>query len=235
MTAVLRYPGSELDLFQLATHWKVYLAHQIRPFLGRQVLEVGAGIGATTRALCSAAQRRWLMLEPDPDLAEHLTRLVAYGEVPPQCEVAKGTIEDLSNRDRYDSVLYIDVLEHIPDDQRELALAVDRLKPGGHLIVLAPAHQWLYSPFDKAIGHFRRYSRHSLAAAAPQETQLVRMRYLDAAGLLASLGNAILLRRATPTESQVLLWDRVLVRASRLLDPWLGYRIGKSVLGIWRR
>lgn len=234
MTAVLRYPGTELELFQRATQWKAYLAQQIRPFLGSHVLEVGAGIGATTKILCSAHQTRWVMLEPDPELAAQLVGQVAQGRLSRQCQVTVGTIQHLPDQDRYDSVLYIDVLEHIREDRQELALAVKRLRPGGYLIVLSPAHQWLYSPFDEAIGHCRRYDRHTLAATAPPTAQLLRMRYLDAAGLLASLANAMLLRRAAPTTAQVLFWDRILVPASRVLDRCFRYRVGKSVLGIWR-
>jgi hypothetical protein len=79
----------------------------------------------------------------------------------------------------------LDVLGHIEDDDAELRLAARYLRKGGHLIVLAPAHQFLYSPFDGAIGHFRRHCRRSLRAAAPPELSFVLLRYLDSAGLMA--------------------------------------------------
>jgi hypothetical protein len=103
------------------------------------------------------------------------------------------------------------------------------------VIVLAPAHPWLFTPFDRAIGHFRRYTRRTLAAAAPEELRVEKLIYLDSVGLVASLGNRVLLNSSHPSHGQIQTWDRTMVPLSRLLDPLLGHRAGKSVLGIWRR
>jgi hypothetical protein len=137
--------------------------------------------------------------------------------------------------ERFDTILYIDVLEHIEDDRAELAASGARLRPGGHIVVLAPAHQWLYSPFDKAIGHFRRYSKPSLLATAPPGLLAVAAYYLDAVGVAASLANRVLLRASLPTYAQIVFWDRVLVPCSRAIDPMLARSVGKSVVAIWTR
>ena len=146
-----------------------------------------------------------------------------------------GTLADLEDRDRFDTILYMDVLEHIDDDRAELALAADRLRPGGQLIVLAPAHQWLFTPFDAAIGHYRRYTKRMLRAAAPAAMRPIRLAYLDAAGMLASLGNRLVLKSAMPNPGQIAVWDRFLVPCSRWIDPMLGYTLGKSVLAVWTK
>src|SRR5262249_19702357 len=91
---------------------------------------------------------------------------------------------------------------------------------------------WLFTPFDAAIGHFRRYAKGTLRAAAPAGLPLVRLAYLDAAGMLASLGNRLVLRSAVPTPAQIAVWDRFLVPFSRWIDPMVGYSIGKSVLAV---
>ena len=67
------YIGSELELFSHASNWKAYHARLIRPYLGDEVLEVGAGIGATTASLYSGNQKRWVCLEPDLALARWRT------------------------------------------------------------------------------------------------------------------------------------------------------------------
>jgi hypothetical protein len=115
-----------------------------------------------------------------------------------------------------------------------MARAAARLNPGGTVIVLSPAHPFLFTPFDTAIGHFRRYTRNSLQSAAPETLQVEKLIYLDAAGMLASAANRLLLQSAMPTEGQILTWDRMLVPVSRVIDPIFGGRVGKSVLGIWR-
>lgn len=230
-----RYVGQELALFAQAANWKDYVRATLRPILGRRVLEVGAGIGASTRALCAGAEERWLCLEPDPEQAAHIRSLIDDGALPACCAVEVGTVSDLPPAPAFDTVLYLDVLEHIADDAAELARAAERVVPGGRVVVLSPAHPWLFSAFDEAVGHVRRYTRRTLQAAAPAGWTCERLDYLDAAGLLASAANRALLRRALPTPSQLALWDGVLVRLSRRLDARLGFRLGKSILGVWRR
>lgn len=167
-------------------------------------------------------------------MAERLREAIARGELPACCQAWAGTVRDLPSDARFDAILYVDVLEHVRDDAAELVAAAGALSPGGALIVLAPAHGWLYSPFDRAIGHYRRYTRRSLAAVGPPGLRLVVLRYLDSVGLLASAGNRFVLRKSTPTAGDIARWDQLMVPVSRWLDPWLGFRIGKSVLGVWR-
>jgi hypothetical protein len=93
--------------------------------------------------------------------------------------------------------------------------------------------QWLYSPFDGAIGHYRRYSRQSLERAIPAGFERVAVKYLDCAGVLLSLANRLLLRSAYPTRKQIEVWDRAVVPVSRRLDPLIGFAAGKSILGVW--
>jgi SAM-dependent methyltransferase len=225
-----QYAGSELELFEKARNWKAYWRAQIAAFVRGEVLEVGAGIGANTLTLASLDYTRWTCLEPDAALASRI--VLPQGG---RHQHVIGTIDDLSSEAKFDAILYIDVLEHIEDDRAEMARAAARLKPGGAVIVLSPAHPFLFTPFDAAIGHFRRYTRASLAASAPESLRVEKLVYLDAAGMLASAANRLLLQSAMPTERQILTWDRLLVPVSRLIDPIFAGRVGKSVLGIWRR
>jgi len=224
------YEGSELDLFEKARNWKAYWRTHIREFIRGDVLEVGAGIGANTVTLADLDYKTWTCLDPDAGLAARVA-------LPPggRHQEAIGTIDDLPANARFDSILYIDVLEHIEDDRAEMARAAARLNPGGTIIVLSPAHPFLFTPFDAAIGHFRRYTRSSLRAAVPVFLRAEKLIYLDAAGMLASAANRLLLSSAMPTERQILTLDRLLIPVSRIIDPIFAGRLGKSVLGIWRR
>lgn len=227
------YVGTELDAFEHATNWKRYWGASIAASIRGDVLEVGAGTGTNTASLVTPAATSWTALEPDEALAARIAGRLDPQRVP--VTVVVGTVGDLPPGQVFDTILYIDVLEHIDDDRAELARAVDRLRPGGRVIVLAPAHQWLYSPFDRAIGHYRRYNARMLRALAPAGARLAQLYYLDAVGLFASAANAALLRSAMPTVSQVRFWDRVLVRCSTWVDPLLGRSIGKSIVGVWER
>jgi 2-polyprenyl-3-methyl-5-hydroxy-6-metoxy-1,4-benzoquinol methylase len=229
------YVGNELALFAEASRWKMYLSAQLRPFLGVEVLEVGAGIGATTGLLCSPAQQRWVALEPDSRLATLAVQRFSTDPAWRACQVRIGTLDVVPASEQFDSILYVDVLEHIEDDAGEVSRAAGHLKPGGHLVVLAPAHQSLFSPFDAAIGHFRRYSASSLKAVGPPGLTLTRLRYLDSVGLIASAANRLLLRQWMPSAAQIQTWDRLMVPISRAIDPLIGFTAGKSVLAVWRR
>lgn len=236
--AELRHAGGELELFAGARSWKRYFTDVLAPHLCGHVLEVGAGMGSTLRALSQApAVRAWTALEPDPELRlrlESVAREVAAARGIGVRALA-GTLGELPAGERFDAVVYIDVLEHIADDRAELARAHERLRPGGRLVVLAPAHAALFSEFDRQVGHHRRYDRKSLAALAPAGARLVALRYLDSVGLLASLGNRLLLRASLPSPAQIRLWDGWMIPASRVLDPLSLGRLGKSIVAVWER
>jgi SAM-dependent methyltransferase len=229
------YVGGELELFAEAHRWKQYWASKLRPYLRGDVLEVGAGIGSNTLLLRRGDDSRWVCLEPDPGLAAALQSRVDGTLAGRDCEVRTGTIASLPAGEEFDAILYLDVLEHIEDDRAELDRAARHLRRSGHLIVLAPAHGWLFSPFDRSIGHFRRYSARQLGGLTPDGLELVRSYYLDSVGLLASAANRLALRQSLPTAGQIRFWDRVLVPLSRVVDPITSYRVGKSVLCIWTR
>jgi len=226
-----QYMGSELEIFAHASHWKSYVQSQLRPYLVGDVLEVGAGIGGTTQALNDGTQRRWVCLEPDCEFAKKI------GSLPPlrNCEVLVGMLPDLGDQEKFDVILYIDVLEHIKEDGAELVLAAQHLNTNGVIVVLAPAFPWLYTPFDAAIGHFRRYTRKSLRAVAPQGLREETCIYLDAFGVLASAGNLLFLQAAKASAGQMRFWDNYLVPISRFTDRVFAFSLGRSVLAIWRK
>lgn len=233
------YIGGELELFAKAKHWKAYWSTSIRPWLRGRVLEVGAGIGTNTTFLRSEATPSWTCLEPDPALVETLRqRLTSDGgeeRLPQGVQICTGDISTLPPASRFDTILYIDVLEHIAGDAQELARAATFLDSGGRVIVLAPAHNWLFSPFDAAIGHHRRYTTKSLLSLTPTALRPLRAFYLDAVGLLASAANRLMLRQSLPTAGQLRVWDNWMIPASRLLDPLTFHRIGKTAICIWER
>jgi SAM-dependent methyltransferase len=224
------YIGSELELFSHAKNWKNYWSSKINRHLGKSVLEVGAGIGSATKLL-SSNENIWTALEPDKSMVEKLLS----EQLPKNTTVICGTLEDLDENTLYDSIVYLDVLEHISDDASELMKASKLLRNQGKLVVLAPAHNWLMSAFDLRIGHFRRYSKRTLEAIRPPGMVRVTSFYLDSLGLLASIANRILLRQGEPTRSQISFWDSVLVPLSRVLDKFLFGQVGKTVIVVWEK
>lgn len=227
------YIGSELELFAAATNWKAYFSSVLAPFIGARVLEIGAGIGSNIPFLHTPAVRQWTSVEPDPDLARRIAERITLGELPESCRVLVGTIESIDETSRFNTVFYIDVLEDIADDAAELNYAASRLAPDGNLVVLAPAHQFLFSEFDAAIGHHRRYNAVSLTAVTPPRCRLRTCFMLDSVGFFASLANRFMLAARMPSPRQIAFWDKVLVPVSRVLDNVTGHKFGKSIVAVW--
>ncbi len=226
------YVGKELDVFALAVNWKKYVKEEIGRYITGEVLEVGAGIGATTAALHDGGAQRWVCLEPDPILGARLRARLTQAECP-ATSVVVGSLRNFAKLPCFDCILYIDVLEHISDDRGEIEQAAALVRLGGHIVVLAPAHQWLFSEFDKSIGHVRRYERATLRSLMPAGWVEKKLSYLDSVGVLLSFANVLALRQTMPTASQITVWDRFCIPVSQRVDRLFGGRIGKSVLAVW--
>ena len=229
------YEGDELPTFAEAIRWKRYFRSKLRPWLTGDVLEVGAGQGGTTQLLYDGSQSSWTCLEPDAALAEQISAIESWPSSAGAPRVVVGTVSDAASElQRFDTIIYIDVLEHIEHDAEELEEAAKLLKPDGTLIVLSPAWPFLFSDFDRAVGHFRRYTRKSLTSVTPASVKLERLFFLDSLGTVLSLGNRLLLSRSQPKRSQVQFWDRFVIPISRCLDACIGYSFGRSIIAIWR-
>lgn len=235
MSTEYKYPGEELRLFETATNWKNYFASHISSYLTGKVLEVGAGIGGTTLLLNKGKADTWLLLEPDETMQLILQQKIKDKLLPSNCKAVQGALDSLDKNERFDCIIYIDVLEHIENDAAELNKATDLLAQGGYLIILSPAFQFLFSPFDKAIGHYRRYNRETLSAIRPASLTRKKMDYLDSVGFFASLMNKLLLRQSYPAKRQVQVWDQLMIPVSRITDRIFFYSFGKSILAVWKK
>lgn len=227
----MEYIGSELDLFKDAIVWKKYFSSQINQYISGDVLEVGAGLGANSKFLINDKVISWTFLEPDHTLCNKIK--INTTDINISKNVINGTID--STNCTFDTIIYIDVLEHIEDSMGEIDKIKTRLNKGGNLIILVPAYQYLFSDFDREIGHFRRYNKKVLKNEVKDKLVLVSSFYLDSIGVLASLVNKIFLKKAKITRSQVSFWDNYLVRISYLSDIIFFRKFGKSLIAIFTK
>ncbi len=204
------------------------------PHLTGKVLEAGAGIGTMTTWLNIDAKHEWILLEPDSSMARVLQEKIQMSDLYNNCTVVNDTIDGVA-QNQFDTILYIDVLEHIKEDSAELQKAAKLLRAGGKLIVLSPAFQFLYSGFDEAVGHFRRYSKHSLKNIQVDNLRLESLEYLDTMGFICSLMNKGMLKQDYPTKNQIRFWDRILIPLSIIFDRLAAYSFGKSILAVWKK
>ncbi len=229
------YIGNELELFKYAFNWKNYYTKKLKKYIHGDILEVGAGIGETTKYLFINTQNSWLCLEPDLELAKIILKKKETGYLHSKVNVQATTIDGLSNQKKYDCILYIDVLEHIEHDTKEIIKASKLLKEQGYLIILAPAHNFLFSKFDKNIGHYRRYNKKMFRNITNIGIEKVKIYYLDSFGLFASLVNRLFLKQDLPKIKQINFWDKFMIPISKITDLLSFYCFGKSIIGIWQK
>jgi 2-polyprenyl-3-methyl-5-hydroxy-6-metoxy-1,4-benzoquinol methylase len=236
-TAVQAFWLQNLSQAEAFTHW---VLEEISPWLGQRILEVGCGIGTYTAELAMGARKITAMDMERASVDEAVRRLAHHSNVRLICGDA--TAADMpksdmpkSDDEAFDTVILLDVLEHIEDDVALLARLGARLGPGGHLILKVPAMPSLYSPMDKAIGHWRRYDKAGLAEViARAGLELVRIWSFNAAAVPAWWWNGRVLKRRSPPREQVALYNR-LVPVLRRLDRLARLVCGVSLLAVARR
>ncbi len=230
----MEYAGRDLEAMDFAERYHAWIAAELSPFLGARVAEVGAGTGAFTRLLlASPAVRQVVAVEPSAAMHAELSgRLGADARV----TLHQALFRDVASayEGALDSVVYVNVLEHVQDDAAELALARSALRPGGHVCLFVPALPWLYSRFDAAIGHHRRYGRRELVARVRAAgLDVVRADWFDVAGILPWLVAFRLMGR-TLGGGQVRVYDRLVVPVARRVEALVRPPIGKNLLVVGR-
>src|SRR5437763_5587871 len=234
-------PAQTADHVGAATLERMAAAHglhrwmfeRLRPWMGRRVLEIAAGIGNMSAFLLDQAPvDRVVLTDTEP---VYLGRLRERFAGRPHVSVAELRLPAVSSgllAERLDTVVCLNVLEHIEDDAASLRAMHDLLRPsGGRLVLLVPALRALYGTLDEALGHFRRYVPDELAAQL--RTAGFRVRHLEYFNLAGVPGwwltGRLLRRRLIPTGA--LRWYEALVPLFRLerLLPW---RIGQSLIAI---
>jgi SAM-dependent methyltransferase len=152
--------GETLRRMEQASNYNRWLLARATPYLGRRVLDVGAGIGTFTEQV---ADGRFVVgIEPDPAFVPALRSRFARRT---NVEVAAVPLDELaaSSAEAFDSIVCFNVLEHIADDAGALARLFGLLEPGGVLLALVPAHPFAYGSIDAMLGHERRYRKRQLA------------------------------------------------------------------------
>jgi SAM-dependent methyltransferase len=188
--------------------------------VGGEVLETGSGIGTLSRLIRDDAARL-LLTEVEP---AYLDALAERYRGDPAVEVMPWDLTEpppaaLLGR-RFDAVVSVNVIEHLPDDRAAVQALVELLKPGGTLFVYVPGCPFAFGSLDLALGHHRRYTRRSLAAllsGAGLELADGGPRYMNRLGLLGWLISGRVLRRRVLSGPLIGLFERMIWLA-RALD-----------------
>lgn len=230
----MKYPGTELTLSSKASNWKAYLADKIGDHFHGDVLDVGAGLGSNTTYLANSQCRTWTFLEPDRTFSDSLQKTAENFEEL-SFKFIHSTLREHTFTQKYDTICYLDVLEHIEDDTSEILKSQKLLKKNGLLIILVPSYPSLYSDFDKSVGHIKRYNRKDLQRFCSQSLILEKLFNLDSMGMVCSAINRYILKRDNIRQKDIYFWDKTMVPLSKRIDPLINFQVGKSLVAIFRK
>jgi SAM-dependent methyltransferase len=218
-----------LEALQGAENYNRWLAELTLPYLGDDPVEIGSGLGGNTALWLEAGVPHVTVSEVDPGSLERLAERFGDDE-----RVDVETIDLAAAPDAgHSACVALNVLEHIEDDVEALRGASRLVRPGGAVVMLVPAFPFAAGRFDRAIGHFRRYTRATLARAYEEAgLRVTSVRYVNAPGLLAWFVSVRLLGQ-TPREGALLrLWDRGVIPLVRRGERRFAPPFGQSVLAV---
>lgn len=211
-----------------------WLYEEIEPYLGQRILEIGCGLGNFARYLVN--RELYVGTETSPQSVTHVCKLyAAYPNV--QVFEADATSDPFAAFACFDvdTVFSLNVFEHIEDHEAALRNAAHVLRPSGHLILVVPAHAWLYGTIDRAIGHYRRYDKQMMADLFQQVgLDTVTQKYINTLGALGWWANGRVRKQDTPPSGQLRLFNLV-VPAVKRLERALPVPFGISLLAVARK
>ena len=228
------YFGKDLEAMSFAHNYHKWIVDEIAPYLGKNVAEIGAGMGNFTEYLLTRNLTRLMAFEPSDNMYKVLQEKYASNKC---VTTVNNFFEEKSADylDAFDSVCYINVLEHIENDKEALSHAYKTLRNNGHIIVFVPALQFLFSDLDRKVGHFRRYSKFGLVNIVQSVGfSIERVKYFDIVGIIPWYIAFVLLKQTT-TEGNVSLYDKLVVPIMRKVEHVMTPVIGKNLLLIGKK
>jgi SAM-dependent methyltransferase len=212
--------GGEILLrLNRAPRFSRWMADVIRPYAGSRVLELGAGIGNLTTHLVPRAS--YWATDINPEYLDNLERLRANRPYLRVAHVDATEATTFPTEQSFDTVIFLNVLEHLTDDAGALRNVYAALENGGTAVVLVPCGPKLFGTLDEVLGHCRRYTEQQLVAVGQSAGfKVERVLKFNRTGVVAWWLNGKILRRRTFGLAQIRALN-LLTPLFRLLDPWL--------------
>lgn len=230
----VEYVGKDLEAMDFAVNYHRWILDLLKPFLGKHLVEVGAGTGSFSELLLETNPETLALIEPSEMFAvlkenqkikNPTTEIIFFQNI--FTDIA----EKMKAIQQPDTIIYINVLEHIEDDLLELETVRQTLTQKGRVCIFVPALPALYSEFDKNIGHFRRYRKNDLLKKCEKTGfKIVLSRNFDFLGILPWLIKYRLLKSTKMESGAVKLYDDVAVPVIRRLERFLPPPTGKNLL-----
>ena len=226
------YAGKDLEAMSFAVNYHRWILSIFEPYLGARVVEVGAGTGSFSELLLERRLESLSLVEPSTAMYQQLCERVAESQnVTTYNDIFENVAEEIRSAERPDSIIYVNVLEHIADDVHELSVINKTLDAGGRILIFVPALRWLHGSYDRQINHFRRYTRTELEKkCVAAGFKVIASRYFDLFGVLPWWVKYKVLQSNNMEPGAVRFYDQRLVPIAKVLESTLSPPLGKNVL-----
>lgn len=238
MSIIQDYTTSDLDDMSVARNYNAWIIELIQPYIKDNILEIGAGSGNFTKSLLEWTGADVLSIEPMDTTSKLWMQNYETWDAKFKRRVSlnKCFVTELEEFITADTIIYNNVLEHIKNDVDELKAASRHLTDDGHVVVYSPALPVLMSDFDRSIGHYHRYTKHSICRKVEQAgLEVVTFRYVDMLGVLLWFLKFKLFKSKTLGNKSVRLFDKFLVPVQKNIESLVIPPIGKNVLCVARK
>ena len=224
----MSYLNHVLGYFDLARNYRNYQLDLIRKFVGGNILEVGPGRGEIIENFISA-DNKITMIDTDEEMCKIIRERFKNSDV----KILNSNISSLE--EKFDTILYMDVIEHIENDIKELDQAISKLNKNGKLVIIVPAFSILFSDFDKSVGHFRRYTKKNFFNYKNSEVKLRNLKYFDSLGFfILFLSKILKFKGNSKAVFGIKVWN-MLIPISRLIDKLIFHSLGKSLICVYEK
>ena len=221
------YKGTDLEAMSFAQNYHNWIYELISAHLGKSIAEIGSGVGNFTKFLLREKDVKIDAYEPCSKM--HNKNMYALHK---QVNCINDNFERKSSTrlNFYDSIVFINVLEHIEDDISALKTSHRILNSKGKIVIFVPALKFLYSKFDHSIGHFRRYSKSELLSITEKSGfKVLNCKYFDSFGIIPWFFFMKVLN-ATLNHKNTLYYDRLVVPWLKILEKYISPPLGKNLL-----
>ncbi len=219
-----------------AVNYMQWIIEEFRGFVGSRIMEVGLGYG--TFLLHSGRSEGYLGVDCDQEVVALVSRSHPWANVL-VADVGGEQFLDAVGGRRFDTVLCVNVLEHVRDDAAAIRNLLAVLDQGGHLLLFVPAFPFLYTDLDRLAGHLRRYTRAGLLGKLPADGITVRkLDYFNPVGALGWWAQKWVRHDSLEdrkVSGQVMMFDRYLVPVSRQVNRVTRRWFGQSVIAVVRK
>lgn len=223
----IKYDGFELEYFDSSYNFRNYQLLLIKKYLKKKIAEVGPGRGGFVDYYEKYSKSIYLV-EPDKKLFRFLKKKYFNRKI----TIKNSIIDKIQNK--FNTILYFDVLEHIENDLKEVKLAKKKLKKNGFLIFSVPAFQVFYNNFDKSVGHYKRYNKKDFRLIATKTNlKIEKIIYYDSIGLLLVMLGKIFNPSNKNLENNIKIWN-FLIPLSKFIDLITFNKFGKSLLCVFK-